>query len=88
MELHTEKSLGMEEEKIGLQQQTRKQGRGWEDGLTGKGFVEQARGYPEVKQKAGCGYTWFYNPYTDRDSRIAGTWAAYLKFSERPYLRE
>lgn len=54
----------MEEEKIGLQQQTRKQGRGWEDGLTGKGFVEQARGYPEVKQKAGCGHTWFYNPYT------------------------
>lgn len=64
VELHTEKSLGMEEEKIGLQQQTIKQGRGWEDGLTAKGFVEQARGYPEVKQKAGCGYTWFYNPYT------------------------
>lgn len=27
-------------------------------------------------------------PTQDRDSRIAGTWAAYLKFSERPYLRE
>lgn len=29
-------------------------------------------------------------PIQDRDSRIAGTWAsaAYLKFSERPYLRE
>lgn len=90
MELHAEKSLGTEEENIGVQQQSRKQGRGGEMGQRVRGLLSKPEDTQKSNKKLGADLHGSTNPIQDRDSRIAGTWAsaAYLRFSERPYLRE
>lgn len=84
MELHAEKSLGMEEENIGVQLQSRKQRREGEIGRQVRGLLSKSEDTQKPNKKLGVDIYGSTIPIQDRDSRIARMWAsaAYLRFSE------